>query len=148
MEFIVKQCPQFATLLRVLFEVIVARLGEVGPVEQRMLMLAAFRFYYLHQQVKGSGAVEVLISCFNAISESVRFALTEEFLLFLHVARKLGRERLVALLLGKSAWLRDIDSKTTSNKVVGYTLETLDPFGCCLPERIHIERGSSAIRYM
>lgn len=101
-------------------------------------MLAAFRFYYLCQQVKGSRAVEVLVNCFNAISESVRFALTEEFLMFLHVARKLGRDRLITLLLDKSAWLRDIDSKTSSKKVVGYSLEVLEPFGCSMPERIVI----------
>lgn len=120
------------------FGVVTARLDEVGPMEQRILMLASFRYYYLYQQVKGSRAVEVLVNCFNAISESVRFALTEEFLLFLHVARKLGRERLVALLLDKSAWLREIDSKTSSSKIFGYILENLEPFGCNVPERIVI----------
>jgi hypothetical protein len=122
----------------VIFGVVTARLAEVGPVEQRIVMLAAFRFYYLYQQVKDSRAVEVLVNCFNEISESVRFALTEEFLLFLHVARKLGREKLVYLLLDKSAWLRDIDSKTTSRKVVGYSLELLEPINCSLPEHILI----------
>lgn len=93
--------------------------------EQRKVMLAAFRFYYLYQQVKGSRAVEVLVKCFNAISESVRFALTEEFLLFLHVVRKMGREKLVALLLDKSEWLREIDIKTTTRRIIGYSLEKL-----------------------
>lgn len=40
-------------------------------------MEAAFRYFYLHHHDKSHSAVEILIECFNVISETVRFAMTE-----------------------------------------------------------------------
>ena len=42
--------------------------------------------------------------------------------MFINVARKIGREKMVEVLLQKSNWLREIYEKTKSNKIIGYKL--------------------------
>jgi hypothetical protein len=46
----------------------------------------------------------------------------------MNVAKKIGREKMVEVLLQKSAWLKDIYEKTKANKIIGYKLDGMVPF--------------------
>lgn len=83
--------PSFSTLLKVLFYMILGKFGELSVKEECVIMDAAFRYFYLHHHDRIHKAAEIIIECFNLISESVRFAMTEGFLLFLRIATKLGK---------------------------------------------------------
>jgi hypothetical protein len=74
--------------------------------------------------------------------------MTEEFLLFFHVCRKIGKDRFIDLLLQKSSWLREIHERTSHKRMIGYKLEGFSPlcrynFG----EEIKVDPGKSVQRY-
>lgn len=148
MEFAVKQSPSFSILIKVLLKSVLANTYEFDQAEQKTLMDIVFRYFYLHHAQRHHSAVEMFIICFNKISEAVRFAMTEEFILFMNVAKKIGREKLVEVLLQKSTWLKDIYEKTKTNKIIGYKLDGTAPFNRYnFGEEIKIERGKTASRY-
>ena len=108
MEFAVRRSPAFSSLIKVLLKAVLANMYDFDQAEQKTLMDIVFRYFYLHHAQKHHSAVELFIVCFNKISEAVRYAMTEEFILFMNVARKIGREKMVEVLLQKSTWLREI----------------------------------------
>jgi hypothetical protein len=50
----------------------------------------------------------------------VRFSLSDEFILFFRICKKIGRQKFVDFLIEKSQWLKEISLKIGSNNLIGY----------------------------
>lgn len=109
-------------------------------------MLLLFRYFYLFHGQRTSRAVEMLVEGYNLVEESVRFALAEEFALFLRTARKVGKAKMVDWLLSKSSWMADINQKLCQRAFIGYKPENAGPF-LGFSEVIEVERRSRSCRF-
>lgn len=88
----------------------------------------AFRYFYAFHHDKKYNATELFISTYNSLSEPTRFALSDEFILFFRIARKIGKGKFVDFLVDKSQWLKDITSKISEKSMIGYTKEGIQPY--------------------
>ena len=67
-------------------------------------MLQAFKYYYLFHHDKNLGASQIVINCFKKISAAVRFALSDEILLFFTILKKIGKDLFLDYLKDKFDW--------------------------------------------
>ncbi len=68
--------------------------------------------------------------------------MTDEYILFFRVLRKIGRGKFVDFLISKSPWVAQITEKIKEKSVVGFNKSNVDPFNNLnIGEKIVIERG-------
>jgi hypothetical protein len=127
LEAAVRLNSDYAQLVRWLIEVAISRGNELTASQQKTLMLLLFRYFYLFHAQRTSRAVEMLVEGYNLVDESVRFALAEDFALFLRTARKVGKAKMVDWLLSKSPWMAEISQKLCQRAFIGYKPENAGP---------------------
>ena len=126
LEFFVRSKPFYSTMVKILIKVLLRM--ELKPSEQRQMMEVVFRYFFAFHHDKKYTATDLFIEGFNALDESVRFAMADEFVLFFRIIRKIGKHKFCDFLLSKSDWLTDIYKRVAEGNYVGYTKDTLNPF--------------------
>lgn len=92
------------------------------------MMEVIFRYFYAYHYDKKYEATDIFIEGFNSINQSVRFALSDELILFFRTIMKIGKAKFVDFLFQKSSWLQEIYSKVSTDNYVGYAKEILIPY--------------------
>ena len=64
---------------------------DLEPSEIKDLVLACFKYYYLFHYDKNHGASQLIIESMKKMTSAVRYAISDEILLFLAVIKKLGK---------------------------------------------------------
>jgi hypothetical protein len=110
-------------------------------------MDVVFRYFYAFHHHKEHNATDLFLRTYNKLTEPARFALTEEFILFFRISRKIGKSKFIDFLIQKSDWLRQI-TQFVNEKPIGYKKDTLTPFNPLnLFENIVVETGKREMRY-
>jgi hypothetical protein len=86
------------TLIRTLIDV------ELEQSQTKELLLQSFKYYYLFHYSKQLKASQIVIDCFKKVSPAVRFALSDEILLFFTILKKIGKELFLNYLKDKFQW--------------------------------------------
>ena len=100
--------PQAATLLRVLLTYSIGLADRLKPTLQATLLTATMNYFMVLHPHKEHQAVELFIQCYNWIEASVKYTLTSELSLFLRVAAKIGKKKMVERMVANSEWLRSV----------------------------------------
>lgn len=79
---------------------------DLKPAQQKLMMEVVFRYFYCYHHDKKYGSTDIFIEAYNALHESVRYAMADEFVLFFRVIRKIGKNKFCDFLLTKSQWLK------------------------------------------
>ena len=66
------------------------------------MMEVVFRYFYAYHHDKKYAATDIFIEAFNGVSESVRYAISDELVMFFKIAKKVGKGKFVDYLLSKS----------------------------------------------
>ena len=121
---------------------------DLKPSQEKILMDIVFRYFYAFHHDKKYNATDIFMRTYNKLSESVRFALTDEFILFLRISRKIGKSKFIDFLIQKSQWFKQI-TQFINEKPIGYKKDMLTPFNSLnLSEDIIIETGKTEMRYI
>jgi hypothetical protein len=126
LEYFAKYKPFYPTLIKMLVKMLVKL--ELKPAQQKSMMEVIFRYFYIYHHDKKFNCTDIFIEAYNALSDSVKFAMADEFVLFFRIIRKVGKGKFCDFLLQKSQWLRDIHVKVSEGNFIGYAKETLNPF--------------------
>lgn len=115
--------------------------------QMKELMELAFRYFYFYHEDNKWGANELFVQVFNKISEPVRIALSDEFILFFRIIKKLGGENFIKYLVKKSQFINNLFIKFNVNSVIGNPKDGVQPFNPLgIQHRIDIERGKIETR--
>lgn len=106
-----------------------------------------FRYFYVFHHDQQHKATDIFLRTYNKLSEPARFALTDEFILFFRISRKIGKAKFIDFLIQKSEWFKQI-TQFINEKPIGYKKDMLTPFNSLgLSENIVIETGKREMRY-
>lgn len=110
-------------------------------------MEIVFRYFYAYHNDKKFGATDIFIEAYNILSETTRFSLADDFVLFLKVISKIGKQKFVDFLIQKSPWLKEVYEKVSDKNQVGYAKEQLIPFPQLrICDNISVPSGKTATR--
>jgi hypothetical protein len=144
-EYFVKSKPYYAALIKILVKGVIKL--ELKPSQQRMMMEIVFRYFYAYHHEKKFAATDVFIEAYNSLTESTRFAMADEFVLFFKVVTKIGKHKFVQFLKEKSAWLTEICAKVSDTNLVGYAKEVLMPYpNLRVGDKITVPNGKTLSR--
>lgn len=107
------------------------------------------RYFYVYHYDKKYQATDLFIQGFNQLSEASRASLSDEFILFFRITRKIGKAKFVDFLMNKSEWLRDTLGKVENTSLVGYPKDVLTPYNTAgLSELVQVGSGKIENRYL
>lgn len=66
------------------------------------MMEVVFRYFYAYHHDKKYAATDIFIEAFNGLAESVRYAISDELVMFYKIIKKVGKGKFVDYLLSKS----------------------------------------------
>ena len=99
-----KNSANYTTLIKILVKILVKL--DLKPAQQKLMIAVVFRYFYCYHNDKKFGSTDIFIEAYNALHESVRYAMADEFVLFFRVIRKIGKNKFSDFLLSKSQWLK------------------------------------------
>ena len=144
-EFFLRSKKQFANLIRLLLRGVLEM--DLKASQQKVLMDVVFRYFYAYHHDKKQMATELFIQTYNKLSESTRFALADEFILFFRVIRKLGKGRFADFLADKSPWIKEVTGKVSEKSLIGYQKENVKPFNALgIADTFTVDSGKKGLR--
>jgi hypothetical protein len=79
----------------------------------------------------------------------VRFALSDEFLLFFKIIKKLGHTKFIKFLMEKHQWIEQLLKKVDPLAIIGHPKDTLSPFhSLSIMEHIYLNPGTKTYRHI
>lgn len=91
-------------------------------------MLAAMRYLYMYNRNKHAESFSLFTKVYENLSEAVRFALSDEFILFFKIIKKIGHIRFVDYLRQKYPFIEELHRKLDPGAIVGYPKDSLSSF--------------------
>jgi len=101
---------------------------DLSQSQQKNLMLIGMKYFYLFNRNKLQEPFSIWTKIFEKITEAVRFALSDELILFFRVIKKLGHSKFIEFLKQKYEFIDELHKKTDSNGVIGYPKDALNVF--------------------
>ena len=98
---------------------------ELEPSQVKDVVLACFKYYYLFHHDKNHGASQLIIESLKKMSSAVRYAISDEILLFIVIIKKLGKDLFISYLFEKFSWTSEIPQ---SGSIVGINKSSIKPF--------------------
>ena len=108
----------YAALMKILVNLLLKM--ELKPAQQKLMMEVVFRYFFVYHTDKAFKATDVFIEAYNTLSETTRFAMADEFVLFFKIISKVGKGKFVDFLVQKSPWLKETVAKVSDKNMVGY----------------------------
>ena len=78
-----------------------------APLEQQQtkdFLMQSFKYYYLFHNDQSLNASQIVICAMRKLIPAVRFAVSDEFLLFFTIVKKLGKDLFLNFLKEKFDW--------------------------------------------
>jgi hypothetical protein len=66
--------------------------------QMKEMMELAIRYFYLFHHEKKMSAANIFVETYHKLTDPVRFALSDEFILFFRIATKIGKSTFVSFL--------------------------------------------------
>ena len=117
-EYFMKAKSTYAALMKILVNLLLKM--ELKPAQQKLMMEVVFRYFFVYHTDKAFKATDVFIEAYNTLSETTRFAMADEFVLFFKIISKVGKGKFVDFLVQKSPWLKETVAKVSDKNMVGY----------------------------
>ena len=145
LEYFIRTRSHYQLLCRHLIQTLL-KVSDLSQQQSRDLLDKTARYYLLFWREKKLSAWELFQSVAAKTSQAVKFALSDELILFFKIARKIGAGSLEKKL-GKEEWVGNLMEKLRGDALVGMVKEQVFPFnGLGLKQVIHIDAGSRTQR--
>ncbi len=111
--------------------------------QSKQLMELAFRYCLLFHHFKRMKCEEIFVEVYHKIEPTIRFALSDQFILFFKIMDKIGKTGFIAFVFQKCQWIKQLVSKFNPYAIIGNSKSTVNPFNSLgLYHKIRVDRGS------
>lgn len=107
------------------------------------------RYLYIFNRNKHAESFSLFTKVYEKLSEAVRFALSDQFVLFFKVIRKIGHTKFIEYLRQKFPFIEELHQKLDTSAIVGYPKDSLNAFHSFpIMESIFVNPGTMVQRFI